>query len=171
MKKFSLILALALTPTMGFSQQVLIGGPDPDGALGQEQEESAQEGEEHSGESAEPEEEREPPTIEAVALFLEGKVAVWTTEQGGWMKVADDVTGGDLELRLDKIHRERLSKTSKGTYFVCADFTTPEGKTWDLDFWVKDTADGLEVDETTIHKEEGVARYMWYEEDGVWVRK
>jgi hypothetical protein len=87
------------------------------------------------------------------------------------MKVADEVSGGDLALQLDKIHRERLSKTSEGTYFVCADFTTPEGNSYDLDFWVEDSAEGLKVVETTIHKEEGEARYMWFEEDGVWVRR
>ena len=109
--------------------------------------------------------------VEAVALFLETEVASWTTEQGGWVKIRDDVSDGDLALRLDKVHRERLSKTSEGTYFVCADFTTPEGKSYDLDFWVHDAADGLKVAETTIHKEEGEARYMWFEEDGVWSRR
>ena len=87
------------------------------------------------------------------------------------MKVRDDVSGGDLALKLDKIHRERLSKTSEGTYFVCADFMTRQGKSYDLDFWVEHSADGLQVAETTIHKEEGVARYMWFEEDGRWERK
>ncbi len=40
-----------------------------------------------------------------------------------------------------------------------------------LGAWVHDAADGLKVAETTIHKEEGEARYMWFEEDGVWVRR
>ncbi len=222
MKKLGLILAFALTPMLGGSQQVLSDvAPSPDAAIGQEGEEHPEEGEEHpekgeehpekgeehpegeghaegeehpekgeehpekgeehhaegeehpeEGEEhpEEAEEESEPPSIEAVAQFLEAEVAAWTTEQGGWMKVRDDVIDGDLALQLDKIHRERLSKTSEGTYFVCADFTTPEGKSYDLDFWVKDAADGLMVAETTIHKEEGEARYMWFEEDGVWVR-
>ena len=64
-----------------------------------------------------------------------------------------------------------LAKTDQGTYFVCADFKTPEGRVYDLDFWVKETRDGLSVTETTIHKEEGEPRYNWVEESGIWQRR
>ena len=63
------------------------------------------------------------------------------------------------------------AKTAEGTYFVCADFTTPEGKTYDLDFWVRQVDGGLTIAETTIHKEEGRGRYNWFEEGGIWKRK
>jgi hypothetical protein len=115
--------------------------------------------------------EKKPLTIESVALYLEGYAAKHAVEQGGWMKLQDEEKEKTLELKLDKIHRERLAKTGEGTYFVCADFLTPEGKAYDLDFWVKETDKGLEVTETTIHKEEGVARYNWVEKDGIWSRK
>ncbi len=92
-------------------------------------------------------------------------------EQGGWMTIRDEQAGVDLKLKLDKIHRERLAKTSEGTYFVCADFKTPQGKLYDLDFWVWEAGDELSVTETTIHKESGKPRYNWVEEDGVWKQK
>ncbi len=106
-----------------------------------------------------------------MANFLEGYVGEKASEQGGWMGVRDDETGKPLKLQLDKIHRERLAKTAEGTYFVCADFYTPEGRTYDLDFWVVETDHGLRVTETTVHKEEGKPRYTWVKKDGIWSRK
>ena len=114
---------------------------------------------------------KEPLTIESVAHFLEGYVTKETATQDGWIKIRDEKAESDLQLKLDKIHRERLAKTDKGTYFVCADFKTHEGKVYDLDFWVKESEEGLSVTETTIHKEEGKARYTWMEEKGIWKRK
>ncbi len=114
---------------------------------------------------------REPVTIEAVAQFLEGYVAEEAAMHDQWLRIHDSKTNKDLKLQLDKIHRERLSRTAEKTYFVCADFKSPEGKTFDLDFWVKETDDGLTVTETTVHKEEGTARYTWVEKDGTWSRK
>ena len=114
---------------------------------------------------------RKPVTVESVAEYLEGYVAKKAAEEGGWMKVPDEEKGETLELKLDKIHRDRLAKTAEKTYFVCADFKTPEGKAYDLDFWVKETDQGLEVTETAVHKEEGKPRYTWVEKDGIWSHK
>lgn len=126
---------------------------------------------EHPEEGKEHPEEEKPPTMEAVAQFLESEVARESTDQGGWMSIEDSESGSTLELKLDKIHRERLAKTSEGTYFVCADFTTPAGKSYDLDFWIKQVDGELTVAETTIHKEQGRPRYNWVEEEGIWKRK
>ena len=136
----------------------------------EEGEEHPEEGEEHPEEGEEPPEEKEPPTVESVADFLEADVAK-TAGESGWITVQDEEADTALTLKLDKIHRERLAKTAEGTYFVCADFITPEAKTYDLDFWVKETADGLQVTETTVHKEDGQPRYNWVEDKGIWKRK
>lgn len=127
--------------------------------------------EEGSAGKEHPARKKAPVSIESVAVYLEGYVGKKAAEQGGWMKVQDEEAGKTLRLKLDKIHRERLAKTDEGTYFVCADFRTPEGKTYDLDFWVKETDDGLKVTETTVHKEAGKARYTWVEKNGIWSRK
>lgn len=129
------------------------------------------EAEHPEGGAEHPVSERPTPTIETVAVYLEGYVAKKASQEGGWMKIRDERANTTLKLKLDKIHRERLARTDKGTFFVCADFKTPEGKVYDLDFWVKDTQEGLTVTETTIHKEEGKPRYMWVEEDGIWSQK
>ncbi len=112
-----------------------------------------------------------PPTIEEMAGFLEAHVAETTADSDGWMMIHDERAGKHRKLRLDKIHRERLAKTSEGTYFVCADFMSSRDEVFDLDFWVQRTDDGLKVTDTLIHKEAGKPRYTWSEgEAGVWKR-
>jgi hypothetical protein len=59
----------------------------------------------------------------------------------------------------------------EGLYFACSDFKATDGKTYDLDFFMKDSDAGLAVTEIMIHKEEGNPRYSWYEEGGIWKRK
>ena len=115
--------------------------------------------------------ERPPVTIESVATYLEAYVASKAAETDGWYRIEDEKAGTTLRLKLDHIHRERLAKTAERTWFVCADFTTPEGRLYDLDFWVRDTYHGLAVSESMVHKEEGKPRYSWIENEGVWSRK
>ena len=111
------------------------------------------------------------PTVEEVAMFLEGHLAETTKASDGLLTVHDEKAEIERKLRLDKIHRERLAKTAEATYFVCADFKDTAGTVFDLDFWVKQGGDGLEVAETMIHKEEGKPRYTWYQDGDVWKRK
>ncbi|MDH3285052.1 MAG: hypothetical protein OEQ13_09950 [Acidobacteriota bacterium] len=119
------------------------------------------------------EEPREPApvTIDDVAVHIEDHVAEMAAASGGAFVIHDDVADTDLSLQLDLVHKERLAHTAEHTYFVCADFKTETGKTYDLDFWVHNTPDGLQVTESMVHKEEGQPRYTWFEEGGVWVRK
>ena len=75
-------------------------------------------------------------------------------------------------MTLDKVHRDRLSKVGKDTYFACADFRTPEGKIYDLDVFMKGPdKDNLTFSEFMVHKEAGKERYTWYEQGGVWKKK
>ena len=111
-----------------------------------------------------------PPTLEVVAQFLEGYASQQASAHDGWMQVKDVEADQTLKLRLDKVHRERLSKTGEKSYFVCADFKNPEGKRYDLDFWVKGDGEKLVVSDTTIHKVDGVPRYIWVEREGLWIR-
>ncbi len=83
--------------------------------------------------------------------------------KGGYFLVYDDKADKPLRLRLDKVHRERLSKIDDGLYFVCADFKTPEGTVYDLDFWMTGTSkEDLSLSDTiAVHKENGERRYYW----------
>ena len=112
------------------------------------------------------------PTKDQLADAIEKYVADAAAKTEGVFKVVDKKTGETLELVLDKVHRKRLSKVADDKYFACADFTTKDGKVYDLDvFMVGPDKDSLEFSEFSIHKEDGVERYTWYEEDGIWKKK
>jgi hypothetical protein len=89
--------------------------------------------------------------------------------KGGFFLVYDKDAGRTLTLLLERVHRERLSRVAADTYFACADFQSSEGKTYDLDIFMRGPSkEKLEVTEISVHKEEGKARYNWVETKGVW---
>jgi hypothetical protein len=111
-------------------------------------------------------------TKDQLADAVEKYVAVKAAQSEGVFVVVDPKTGDTLELVLDKVHRARLSKVADNKYFACADFTTKDGKIYDLDVFMEgDDKDSLVFSEFSVHKEAGVERYTWYEEDGVWKKK
>lgn len=109
---------------------------------------------------------------EELAEAIQDYVARDSALKGGYFLVYDKKAGESLELSLIKVHKDRLSTIGHGVYFVCADFKTPEGKVYDLDIFMKGPdKDHLAVTEVSVHKEEGVERYTWYEEGGVWKKR
>jgi hypothetical protein len=89
--------------------------------------------------------------------------------KGGFFLVYDKDARQTLTLTLERVHRERLSRVAPDTYFACADFKSSEGKTYDLDVFMRGPSKvKLEVTEISVHKEEGKARYNWVEKQGVW---
>ena len=104
-----------------------------------------------------------------LAAAIENYVANETALKGGFFLVYDKGSSQTLALTLERVHRDKLSKVSETTYFVCADFVTPDGKTYDLDLFMKGpTKDKLAVTEISIHKENSEERYRWEEKNGVW---
>jgi Ni/Co efflux regulator RcnB len=73
-------------------------------------------------------------------------------------------------LKLDKVHRERLSRIDEHTYFACTDFKSSDNHTVDVDFFMKDDDGKLVMTDATLHKVDGKARYNWKEKDGYWER-
>ncbi|MFP3940648.1 MAG: hypothetical protein ACLF0P_10105 [Thermoanaerobaculia bacterium] len=155
----------------------------------QEEQEHPEEGQEHPEEEQEhpeegqehPEEGQEHPeegaghaelTKEQLADSIEAHIARETRDTGGVYMLDDPETGETLHLELEKIHEERLSKVGEDTYFACVDFVAQDGTTYDVDFFMEGThAADLEYQEFSIHKVDGVERYTWYEEDGVWKKR
>jgi hypothetical protein len=156
--------------------------PEGEAAEGEEHPEGeAAEGEEHpEGEAAEgeehPEEEGGPPNVAVERLTIDQlaeAITEWVTAEaaanGGYLVIEHPDTGESLELSLAEVHRERLSRVGEQTYFACADFAGRDGTVYDLDIFMRGpNRETLETTEVTLHKEEGEARYTWYEEDGVW---
>lgn len=91
--------------------------------------------------------------------------------KGGFFLVYDAKAKAPLLLTLTKVHTERLSQVGENLYFACSDFADENGKIYDLDFFMMSKNDKLEVTEVMIHKEDGEARYSWFEENGNWKRK
>ncbi len=92
--------------------------------------------------------------------------------KGGYFLVYDKKNKEALALELVLVHKDRLSKIAKDIYFACADFKTLKGKIYDLDVFMKGTEkDNLMVTEVSVHKEAGIPRYTWYEENGIWKKK
>lgn len=91
--------------------------------------------------------------------------------KGGFFLCYDASAKKALQLTLDKVHKERLSQVGENLFFACSDFKSASGKMYDLDFFMESKDGQLAVTEIMIHKEDGKARYSWFEKDGVWNRK
>ncbi len=115
-------------------------------------------------------------SLEDVAKFAEGYVS--KQSKNGAFSVTDKAAGNkQLALKLDHVHRDRLSQVGPDLYFVCADFkTTDDAKTYDLDLFVQGSSkDNLKVvpGKTSVHKEDGKERYTWMQNQatGTWEQK
>ena len=109
-------------------------------------------------------------TMQNLARAIEGFVEADIILRGAFL-VIDPKTDTVLKLRLEKVHKERLSHIGENIYFACADFNAENGKVYDLDIFLQGTnTDNLTVTEISVHKEDGTARYGWQEENGIWVK-
>lgn len=113
-------------------------------------------------------------TLEDVANVTEEYVQ--ENSEDGIFRYYDEKTDQQLELKLDKVHRDRLSQTKEDEYFVCADFKGMDGNMYDLDLFVQGkTKDELQVDEDSIsvHKVNGKERYTWKynKKEDVWEKQ
>lgn len=91
--------------------------------------------------------------------------------KGGYFLVYDPVSKKTLEMTLDKVHEDRLSKVADGVYFACVDCKATDGKVYDVDIFMKGDKSKLEINEVSVHKVDGSPRYGWAEEGGVWKKK
>ena len=72
----------------------------------------------------------------------------------------------------EQVQKERLCRGGEQTYFDGADWRGEDGVVYDLDFFMKGKAkDSLAFTEVSVHKQDGKARYSWFEKDGLWYKK
>ena len=110
-------------------------------------------------------------TLQNLARAIKGFVEADIILRGAFL-VIDPKTDTVLKLKLEKVHKERLSSIGEDIYFACADFKGENGKVYDLDIFLQGTnTDNLTVTEISVHKEDGTARYGWEEENGIWSKK
>ncbi len=117
-----------------------------------------------------PEEKREGKiTVDDIAKAAESYVK--SNYKEGYF-LFEDSTGKVLKLKLEKVHKERLSPLGNNTYFVCADFISEDGTRYDLDFFMKGKfPDKLKVYDMTVHKINGKPLYTWVKVGEIWKRK
>jgi len=109
-------------------------------------------------------------SIDELETAIKRDVAVKEKAGGGYLKLKDPVTKKNWFLKLDHVHRERLSQLDAHTYFACSDFKSKDGHLVDVDFFEKEKDGKLEMSDMTIHKVDGKARYGWEEKNGFWMR-
>ena len=107
---------------------------------------------------------------------LGAAIRTWVDKESsandGWLKVEDPVQHKTLELKLEKVHDDRLSQVGPNLYFACADFMEKDGTRYDIDVFMEGkTKDDLKETEVSVHKLNGKERYTWFEEKGIWKKK
>ncbi len=107
-------------------------------------------------------------TLDALAVAITEYVELDTKLKGGFFLIYDTVDKKPLQLKLVKVHKDKLASLGDGVYFACTDMKTMDGTLYDLDFFMKRTDHGIETTEVSVHKKSGEPRYGWKEVDGVW---
>lgn len=123
-------------------------------------------GEEHPGE-------KEMLSADKIIKGIKDHISSVAVANNGIFPIRDSETGEDLRLKLVKVHEDKVSYIKKDdAYFACTDFLTDDGKaTYDVDFWMKEGADGkLNVYMTKIHKKDGKSRFTYKDDEIVEVK-
>ena len=107
-------------------------------------------------------------TLDALAVAITEYVEGDAKLKGGFFLVYDTVDKKPLQLQLMKVHKEKLATLGDGLYFACTDMKAADGTLYDLDFFMKQTDEGIETTEVAVHKKSGEPRYGWKEVDGAW---
>ena len=105
---------------------------------------------------------------ESLADAVREHVAAITLAEGAYT-FTDNVENKVLNLKLLKVHDDKLAALGDHTYFACADFEAEDGVVYDLDIFMKgESVEVLKPDEVTLHKKDGSERYTWIEVEGIW---
>jgi hypothetical protein len=128
---------------------------------------SAQE-KEHPAEHPEHPEDKAEMTVDGLAEAITAYIERDSKLKGGYFLVYDQVDKKPLELKLVKVHTDKLASLGDGVYFACTDMKASDGTLYDLDFFMKQDDHGITTTEVAIHKKSGKARYGWKETDGIW---
>lgn len=91
-------------------------------------------------------------------------------KNNGSFPVKDDVLKKTWQLKLVRVHTDRLTQLDDTTFFACVDFSAADGTLVDVDFFLKGKEGKLEVTDTSVHKINGVARYLYQQKGKFWER-
>lgn len=105
-----------------------------------------------------------------IAAGIERHIAEESKKHGGYFILPFE--GGELKLKLVRVHLEYLANLGPRRHFACVDLASTEGDVYDVDFFLAGDPGAMTVTETTIHKLNGQPFYVWKQnEDKKWVRE
>lgn len=119
----------------------------------------------------EPEPDRYVPSIVTgdIKAGIEKHIADKTEQGGGYFTVPFE--GGELRLKLVRVHVEYLASLAPQRHFACVDMASDDGQFYDIDFFLHGDPGDMTVTETTVHKLNGKPYYVWKQQpDKTWVR-
>ncbi len=102
-------------------------------------------------------------TIQDVDRGIRSNIDSKIKEGGGYFTFWNDST--ELRLKLVRVHTEYLSILGSHEFFACVDLATVNGDVYDVDFFLKGTADDMKVTKTDVHKLNGKPYYAWKQGD------
>lgn len=106
-------------------------------------------------------------TIEDVEAGIRANIEAKTAEGKGHFNFQNDTL--DLSLKLVRVHTEYLSVLGPDEFFACVDLATANGDVYDMDFFLRGTAEDMEVTRTSLHKLNGKPHYTWKQaKDKTW---
>ncbi|MBI5144438.1 MAG: hypothetical protein HZA30_05165 [Candidatus Omnitrophica bacterium] len=129
---------------------------------------------EHPGTTHEAEHPGEGPMFSADEIIkgIKDHINKVTKANNGIFPLQDPVEGKSLNLKLQKVHEDKVSHIKKeDACFACTDFIADDGTMYDVDFWMKKDASGnLVVYDTKIHKKDGEPRFTYKDDEIVEVK-
>ena len=106
---------------------------------------------------------------EDIQAGIEKHIEEQTRIGKGHFRLAFD--GGELMLKLVRVHTEYLANLAPGRHFACVDLASVDGDVYDVDFFLAGDPGAMTVTETTVHKLNGKPFYVWKQlRDGTWRR-
>jgi len=110
------------------------------------------------------------PTTDDLDKAIRDQIAEKAKASGGKFPAKDDVLNKTWALELVRVHKDKLTQLDDNTYFACVDFKADDSTAVDVDFYLKGDAGKLKITDTTVHKVNGKARFMYQQKGNFWER-
>ncbi|MEO8429839.1 MAG: transglutaminase-like domain-containing protein, partial [Verrucomicrobiota bacterium] len=105
-----------------------------------------------------------------IQVAIEKHVEEQTQAGGGYFKV--QFKGGELKLKLVRVHTEYLASLGPQKHFACVDLVGTDGPIYDVDFFLAGNPGAMTVTETHVHKVNAQPLYLWEQRsNGLWRRR
>jgi hypothetical protein len=98
---------------------------------------------------------------------IEKHIAEQTQAGGGYFHLP--YNGGEMLLKLVRVHLEYLANLGPRRHFACVDLANIDGNVYDVDFFMEGDPGAMRVTETSVHKLNGQPFYVWEQTaEGTW---